>query len=268
MDYQDIIYTKVEGIATITLNRPDRMNAFSPEMSASIYRAVEDSDKDKEVRVLVITGTGRAFCAGADVKSMAERASQPSAEVSPGERGVNPEVGHVQLPVLMQRFRKPIIASINGVAVGGGLDLALCCDIRIASDKARFAEVFIRRGLIPAMGGTYFLPRLVGVDRACQLIWTGDMVDAKEAERIGLVTKVVPHEELESATRELAEKLAKGPPLAIQKAKEAIYKGLGMDLESTLRYVGSIVRELNKTEDHKEGARAFVEKREPVFRGE
>jgi len=266
MDYQDIIYTKVEGIATITLNRPDRMNAFSPEMSASIYRAVEDSDKDKEVRVLVITGTGRAFCAGA--KSMAERASQPSAEVSPGERGVNPEVGHVQLPVLMQRFRKPIIASINGVAVGGGLDLALCCDIRIASDKARFAEVFIRRGLIPAMGGTYFLPRLVGVDRACQLIWTGDMVDAKEAERIGLVTKVVPHEELESATRELAEKLAKGPPLAIQKAKEAIYKGLGMDLESTLRYVGSIVRELNKTEDHKEGARAFVEKREPVFRGE
>ena len=268
MDYQDIIYTKEGGIATITLNRPDRMNAFSPEMSASIYRAVEDAAEDKEVRVLVITGAGRAFCAGADVKAMAERTSQPSSQASPEERPRDPEAGHVQLPILMQRFQKPIIAAVNGVAVGGGLDLACSCDIRIASDRARFAEVFIRRGLIPAMGGTYFLPRLVGIDRACQLIWTGDMVDAEEAERIGLVTMVVPHEELESATRELAEKLVKGPPLAIQKAKRAIYEALGMDLQAALQYAGSAVVELRQTEDHKEGARAFVEKREPVFRGE
>lgn len=207
MDYQDIIYTKEKGIATITLNRPDRRNAFSPEMSESIYKAVQDAAKDDKAMVLVITGTGQAFCAGADVKAMAERSNQPSGEEREWKAG-----GHVSLPLLLHRFEKPVITAINGVAVGGGLDLALACDIRLASDKARFAEVFIRRGLIPGMGGTFFLSRLVGIDRACQLIWTGDMIDAKEAERIGLVTMVVPHEELESATRELAEKLAKAPP--------------------------------------------------------
>jgi 2-(1,2-epoxy-1,2-dihydrophenyl)acetyl-CoA isomerase len=263
MEYEDIIYTKEEGIATLTLNRPDKMNAFTPGMSASIQRAVNDAAQDSEVRVLVITGTERAFCAGADVKAMAQQPNQSGGE----ERGRNPEAASVQLPVLLQKFQKPVIAAINGVAVGGGLDLACACDIRIASDRARFAEVFIRRGLIPAMGGTYFLPRLVGIDKACQLIWTGDMVDAREAERIGLVTMVVPHEELESATKELAEKLAKGPPLAIQLAKRVIYEGLEMDLESTLKYVGSAIQTLWQTEDHREGARAFVEKREPVFKG-
>jgi len=266
MDYQDIIYTKDEGIATITLNRPDRMNAFSPAMSAGMYRAVEDAAKDTKVRVLVFTGTGRAFCSGADVKAMAEGSNRPQRE----ERERQPASGNmsISLHVLMQKCEKPIIAAVNGAAVGGGLDLALACDIRIASDRARFAELYIRRGMMPAAGGTFFLPRLVGIDRACLLIWTGDMIDAKEAERIGLVTMVVPHDELESATRELAEKLAKGPPLAIQRAKRAIYEGLDMDLESTLKYVSPLIREIQQTEDHKEGARAFVEKREPVFRGE
>ncbi len=263
MDYQDIIYTKEEGIATITLNRPDRRNAFSPAMRESIYKAVEDAANDNEVRVLVITGAGRAFCAGADVKAMAQKFDQPGSEEKRGEL----EAKHAPLSLFLQRFEKPIIASINGVAVGGGLNLACACDIRIASDRASFAAVFIRRGLIPAEGGTFFLPRLVGIDRACQLIWTGDMVNAKEAERIGLVTMVVPHEELESATRELAEKLAKGPPLAIQRAKRAIYEGLGMDLESAIEHASAAIKELHETEDHKEGARAFVEKREPVFKG-
>ncbi len=263
MDYQDIIYTKEESIATITLNRPDRRNAFSPEMLEGIYRALEDAAKDDKVRVLILTGTGQAFCTGGDVKAMAEEFNQPGEE----GKGREQKASDMPLYALVYRFEKPVIAAINGVAVGGGLDLALACDIRIASDKARFAEVYIRRGLIPAGGGTYFLPRLVGVDRACQLIWTGDMIDAREAERIGLVTMVVPHEDLESATRELAEKLAKGPPLAIQRAKRAIYEGLGMDLESTLEYVAPIMKELQQTEDHKEGARAFVEKREPLFKG-
>ena len=263
MDYQDILYTKEEGIATITLNRPDRMNALIPGILESIYKAVEDATKDEKVRVLVITGTGRAFCAGADVKAMADSLNQPGG--GGGEREA--EARHVLLDIILNKFEKPLIAAINGVTVGGGLDLALACDIRIASDRARFAEVHIRRGLIPAMGGIYLLPRLVGIDRACQLIWTGDMVDAKEAERIGLVTMVVPHEELESATMELAEKLAKGPPLAIRKAKRAIYEGLGMDLQSTQEYVTSALKELRGTEDHKEGARAFVEKRGAVFKG-
>ena len=263
MENQDFIYTKKEGIATITLNRPDKMNAFTPEMMDGIYRAVEDVRKDKEVKVLIITGTGRAFCSGADVKAMAQRFNQPGGEV----RGIA-EAERVSLYVLFQKCEKPIIAAVNGVAVGGGLDLACACDIRIASDKARFAELFIRRGMIPASGGTYFLPRLVGIDKALELIWTGDMVDAEEARRIGLVTTVVPHDELESATMELAEKLAKGPSLAIQTAKRVVYEGLDMDLESTLKHVASAVREITRTKDHEEGAKAFVEKREPVFRGE
>jgi len=263
MDYQGIIYTKEEGIATITFNRPDERNIFSPEMLESIYQALDDAAKDDKVRVLVITGTGQVFNTGGDVKAMVKQYDQPGKGVKGREQGVN----DIPLTTLVHRFEKPVIAAVNGVAAAGGLDLALACDIRIASDRARFAEVFIRRGRIPPSGGTYFLPRLVGIDRACLLIWTGDMIDAKEAERIGLVTMVVPHEDLENTTRDLAEKLAKGPPLAIQKAKCAIYEGLGMDLESTLKYVAPIFKELQDTEDHKEGARAFVEKREPVFKG-
>ncbi len=263
MEYKDIIYTKEDGIATITLNRPDRMNSFSHAMTLSIKKAVEDCAADDSVRVLVITATGRAFCAGADVKNMAANLDQ--GEDKPMDKQTEENV--FKLAEVLQNLEKPIIAAINGVAVGGGLDFACACDIRIASDTARFAEVFIRRGLIPGAGGTYFLPRLVGMDKACLLIWTGDMIDAREAERIGLVTKVVPHDELEHATRELAEKLAKGPPLAIRMAKRAIYQGLSMDLVTTLKYIAPMVRELWETEDHREGARAFVEKREPVFKG-
>ncbi len=263
MDYQGIIYTKEEGIATITLNRPERMNAFSPEMQDSIYKAIDDAAEDNNVRVLVLTGTGRAFCTGADVKAMADKASQSNSE----EVAKGPEVQRIPLYVLLHQFEKPVIAAINGIAVGGGFDLALGCDIRIASDKATFAEIFIRRGLIPAAGGVYFLPRLVGMDKALQLIWTGDMIDAKEAERIGLVTMVVPHEELGNATRELAEKLAKGAPLAINKSKKALYVGLENSLQATLDYASGINKELMATEDHKEGARAFVEKRAPIFKG-
>ncbi len=262
--YPDIIYTKDKHIATITLDRPDKMNSFSAAMTNSLNRAIEDASKDKNVRVIILTAKGRAFCAGADVKAMAESFDRPGTQ-----EGADRQMGErISTYSLMQKCNKPIICAVNGVAVGGGLDLALACDIRVASDKARFAEVFIRRGMIPASGGTYFLPRLVGIDRALLMVWTGDMVDAAEAEKIGLVTMVVPHDELEMAAMELAEKLAKGPPLAIQRAKRVIYDGLTMTLDESLKLIGPVVRELNQTEDHKEGARAFVEKREPVFRGE
>jgi enoyl-CoA hydratase/carnithine racemase len=264
MEYPEILYTKEAQIAKITLNRPDRMNSYGPVMSDSMKRAVTDASKDKKIRVIILTGTGRAFCSGADVKAMADRIDQPDADAI----FMKQIISRNSLFGLLRKCDKPIIAAVNGVAVGGGLDLALACDIRIASDKARFAELFVRRGLFPVSGGTYFLPRLIGVDKALMMLWTGDLVDAKEAERIGLVTMVVPHEELETTTLELAERLAKGPPLAIQRDKRAVYDGLKMDLDETLKYARVIQTELSQTKDHQEGTTAFVEKREPVFRGE
>ena len=264
MDYQDIIYDEKGGIATMTLNRPDKMNAFSTGMRESMYRVVEHISQDKRVRVLIITGAGRAFCSGADVQTLAGNANRPTNQQRPAEMGRE----RLSVHVLIQKCQKPIIAAINGVAAGAGLDLAMACDIRIASDKARFAELYIRRGIFPVEGGIYLLPRLVGVGRACELIWTGDMIDATEAASIGLVTRVVPHEELEIATKELAEKLAKAAPLAIQRSKQAIYSGLNMDFESSMKYIQPLMREILQSKDHKEGTQAFLEKREPVFRGE
>lgn len=264
MAYEDIVFTKDQRVATIRFNRPRAMNAFSPRMMREVSLAIEEVRDDRDMRVLVLTGTGRAFSTGADVKAMAEGRLFRDGNGESKSPEDDPRSNHV---LALRNLYKPVIAAINGYAVGAGLDLALACDIRIASDQAKLTEAYIRRGLIPVMAGTYFLPRLVGLDKACELIWTGDMVDAHEALEIGLVTKVVPHDELHDATRELAEKLAKGPPLAIEAAKRAIYDGLNMTLEETFSYTGKIMERLSKTEDHKEGARAFVEKREPSFTG-
>ena len=271
MDEEHLIYTKDEGIATLTMNRPKALNAFTWDMYRRIVDMLKDASSDEQVRVLVVTGRGRAFCVGADVKSLEQGFSTgPGTTADAGAKARNrASAGGTSdlVPVLLQSMNKPVIAAINGVTAGGGLDTACACDIRIASEKATFSSVFVRRGLLPTMGGTYFLPRLVGIDKACELIWTGDIIDAKEAERIGLVTRVVPHEELEAAIEELAAKLVKGPPLAIAKAKRVIYEGLNVDLESALNDIMRAYAELSQTEDHREALTAFLEKREPVFRG-
>ena len=261
MAEEDVLYRKENGIATITLNRPDKMNALIPEVVSGIYRTMEDAAANEEVRVIIITGTGQAFCSGGDVKAMAERATNPAATKS----STKSEQQRHHLALLFQGCSKPVIAAINGAAVGTGLDVALACDIRIASEKARFAEAYVRRGVLPANGGAYFLPRLVGIDKACQLIFTADIIDAAEAERIGLVTMVVPHEELGDTAIEMAEKIAKNSPQGVQYAKRAIYAGLNTDLETSLDYTVGIWHELKKTEDHKEGTVSFVEKRAPLF---
>jgi 2-(1,2-epoxy-1,2-dihydrophenyl)acetyl-CoA isomerase len=262
MEYRDIVYSREGAVATITLNRPDKGNSFSPEMIHSIERAVTDASTDNGVRVLVLTGAGRAFCSGGDVAAMADQSAASRAE---GTRDAVTE--GAPLYGLVHHFPKPTVAAVNGVCVGGGLEIALACDIRIASDKARFSEAFARRGLMPMGGGTYVLPRLVGLDRACMLIWTGDMIDAKEAERIGLVSKVVPQEDLSTAVSELTAKLARAAPLAVRAAKQAVYRGLGTDLDAALDWAVERNRQLANTDDHREGSRAFVEKREPVFKG-
>jgi len=259
MDYEHLVYTKADGIATMTINRPQKLNAFTPGMYQGMYDIIKEVESDKEVRVFVITGTGRAFCVGADVKSLEQGFASETANKA--------EQGSELLPIPLQRMAKPVIAAINGITAGGGLDAACACDIRIASERATFSSLFVRRGLLPTLGGTYFLPRLIGVDKACELIWTGDLIDAREAERIGLVTRVVPHEELEAATEELAVKLAKGPPLAIARSKQVIYKGLNMELKPALDDIMREWASLVQTEDHQEALRAFLEKREPVFKG-
>lgn len=265
MDYEHLSYTKEEGIATITLNRPQKLNAFTPAMYQGLSEIIEEVASDDDVRVLVITGKGRAFCVGADVKGLEQGLSKH--QQAPAQPEPSADMVRKILTVPLWGMDKPVIAAINGIAAGGGLDAACACDIRIASERATFSSVFVRRGIVPTMGGTYFLPRLIGVDKACEMIWTGDLIDAREAERIGLVTKVVPHDELEAATEELALKLVKGPPLAIAKSKRLIYSGLNTDLESALKDVIREYTVLSQTEDHREALRAFLEKREPVFKG-
>lgn len=265
MNYTEIIYTKTDTIATLRLNRPDNMNAFGRKMIQDLAHALKDAEDDEKIRVIILTGTGRAFCTGFDVKEMAKMAEKGESD--------SPEswfdgFSDSDFAIALQECPKPIIASLNGYAVGGGLEFALCCDIRIASDRGKFAELFVRRGVIPVAGGTYLLPRLVGIDKACEMIFTGEMINAQEAFRIGLVTKVVPHEELEDAVWDLAEKITKSAPLAVKAAKRAIYEGLSLNsLRDCIQKIQPVLEELYRTEDHKEGAVAFVEKREPLFKG-
>lgn len=264
MSYKTILLEKEENVSTITLNRPDRLNAHTDEMGLEIAEALRVADTDKETRVLVITGAGRAFCAGADVKAFAEAAEarkrgedRPSVSPSIIGRG----------PWLFRNFSKPIIASINGPAMGIGLTMALACDLRIAADMATLGAIFVRMGVMPEFGSTYNLPRLVGIAKACELVFTGKIIEAKEAFEIGLVNQVVPADQLKAATRELAASIAQWPPLAIQTSKRALYQGLDADLSAQLTLETMGLTSLFNTEDHAEAAKAFVEKRKPVFKG-
>jgi enoyl-CoA hydratase/carnithine racemase len=260
MAYETLILTVENGIATITLNRPDVLNALNTKASNELGAGVEEAGKDNAVKVLVITGAGRGFCAGGDLKDL------PLSPGEPMKSKATLEKWH-QILLGIRRLDKPVIAAVNGVAMGGGLDLALMCDMRIASENARFGESYVRIGGIPDSGGTYLLPRLIGTARAFELLLTGDIIDAKEAERIGLVDKVVPADKLESVTRELAARLAGGPPIAMGLIKKAIYLSETQDPESALRYIALMTSLNMETQDAKEGVIAFTEKRPPVYKG-
>ena len=264
MSYNTLILTKEEGVATLTLNRPEKLNAWDAEMGREALQAVEEIRRDSEVRVLVVTGAGRGFSSGADLTAMAQRE-----QTSPTERTTLSTLpGVVALAYELRNLDRPTIAAVNGVAAGAGFGIALACDIRIASDQARFSQIFVKRGLVPDTGSTYFLTKLLGTAKACELMFTGDFVDAAEAERLGIVNKVVPHDELMNETMALAKKIASGPPLTIELIKRAIYKGFSeTDLEHQLNFEMYLQRLAFATEDFKEGVTAFLEKREPKFQG-
>lgn len=261
---KELIFTEEQGIGTLTLNRPRKLNALTITMLDDMREVIERVDNNDTIKVLIITGNGRGFCSGADVTtpiSMKEMLGQ----VSRTRKEMIEPICYVAS--IIRGLSKPIIAAINGVAAGSGLSLALLCDIRIASDKAQFVAVWVRRGLIPDAGATYLLPRTIRIDKAMELSFTGEPVDAEEAKRIGLVSKVVPHDDLMKIAGELAVKIAKGPSVAIELMKRGIYRGLDNDLDTQLDFETYAQNLCFKTRDFKEGANAFREKREPYFKG-
>jgi 2-(1,2-epoxy-1,2-dihydrophenyl)acetyl-CoA isomerase len=268
MAFNTLIVTKEAGVATLTLNRPNKLNAWDEEMMQEGVQAVEEICSDLNVRVLVITGAGRAFSAGADVTSLAREAEK----LKTGESSVRDELsswpGIVTVAYRLRQIDRPVIAAINGVTAGAGFGLALACDIRIASDQARFSQIFVKRGLVPDTGSTYFLPRIVGTEKACELMFRGSVIDAYEAERLGIVSRVVPHGELMNEVMALARELANSAPIALGLTKRAIYKGASeIDLAAQMDLELYLDTLLFRTEDFREGVMSFLEKREPRFLG-
>jgi len=259
-----VLYQQRDGIVTLTLNRPETLNAMNEAMMGEIERILIELVADPAVRAVVLTGAGRAFSSGGDQK-------RGGAEVPPSFFEGDPGGALIErlnrCIVRMQRLPKPIVGSINGVAAGAGMNIALATDLRIASDTARFGEVFTRVGLVPDGGGTYFLPRLVGTAKAMEMILLADIIDASEALRIGLVNRVVPAEQLAQETLKLAERLAQGPTLAYGLAKTGLYQGLGMSLEDVLNMEARNQAIAARTPDRAEGVAAFLEKRPPRFTG-
>ena len=258
MNYKNIILEQKNGVAVIRLNRPEKLNGIDQLMCQELISATEAVSADAEVRVLVITGRGKAFCAGGDLESDMYDIKDP-VEL----KEVIMKFGQIALN--LRNMEKPVIAMVNGAAAGGGFGLALAADIIIASETARMGHVYVNIGAQSDTGAIYFLPRLVGLARAAELVFTGKVIDAKEAERIGLVNRVVPADQLEAETMKLASRIATGPSLAIGLAKKALYKCFTMEADSAIEYEadGHLLTMLS--DDMKEGIAAFKEKRSPVF---
>jgi 2-(1,2-epoxy-1,2-dihydrophenyl)acetyl-CoA isomerase len=249
-----------DGVATLTLNRPEARNALDMAMRRDLEEALTRLDGDAGVRVLVVRGAGEHFCAGGDVKFMRDN-PMTAAEGQSRVEAINRAI------LTLARFRAPTIAMVDGAAAGAGCNLALACDLVVASDRARFGELFARIGLIPDAGGTYFLPRRVGLARAKELVFTADIIDAREAERIGLINRVVPAADLERETSVLARRIAEGPPRVLAAAKTLLDRAPALDLESALHWEALTQGAMIATADHREGLRAFFEKRPARFTG-
>ncbi len=260
MDYENVLLHAEAPVGTITINRPDKLNALNARVMAELSQAAQDMDKDDNVRVVVITGAGeKAFVAGADIGELAKMQPVSGRDDSAFGQAVLFE---------LEKLSKPVIAAINGYALGGGCELALACDIRIASEKAKIGLPEVGLGILPGYGGTQRLGRIVGMGLAMELVLCGDPIGAAEAHRIGLVNKVVAPAELAAAAREMAEKLATRGPIALRLAKQAVQKSFDLDLKTGCEMESSYFGLLASTADMKEGMTAFLEKRKPSYKGQ
>jgi len=260
MGYQTLLVERKDAVATITLNRPQARNAIDLVMRRELLAALDEVEGDETARVLVLTGAGEHFCSGGDVKTMREKRST-AAEGRARVQLLN------RMVLRLVDFPRPTIAMVDGFAVGAGSNLALCCDLIVASDRAKFGEVFWKIGLVPDGGGTWLLPRVIGLPRAKELIFTADIIDAAEAARIGLVNRVVPAAELAATTRALAEKIAAGPPAVLRMAKHMVNRAATSDLASALDLEAFSQGVAISSEDHQEGISSFFDKRPPKFTG-
>jgi len=259
MEFKYILYEKSEGIATVTLNRPEALNAFSRDVVEEILQALEDIRNDENMRVVVLTGAGeKAFSAGADIKSMSGMTVLKARGLSlMGEK----------LCVALENFEKPVIAALNGYALGGGLEVAMSCDLCIASENARMGQTEINIGLIPGWGGTQRLTRLIGRTKAKELVFTGRMIDAKTAQQLGIINMAVPPDKFKETVRQFALELASKAPIAVRVAKTLINKGADIGLDSAVALEREGFGVVASTDDLKEGVSAFTEKRKPIFKG-
>jgi 2-(1,2-epoxy-1,2-dihydrophenyl)acetyl-CoA isomerase len=258
VSYETIIYEKSAGLATITLNRPQSLNAFVPQMNQEVLDALRNGERDQDVRCVMITGAGRAFCAGQDLKGRTPE-QKGSLGASLREK-YNPMIRQIR------QMETIVIAAVNGVAAGAGCNLALACDLRVASTEAKFIQSFVRVGLAPDSGGSFILPRLVGLSKAMELLLLGDTLDAQEAQRIGLVARVFSPTDFAASAKEIGERIAKAPR-GIGLIKRAVSHANLANLEADLEYEAAMQEIAGRSSDYDEGVRAFLEKRAPVFTG-
>jgi len=257
----ELIVDECDGVLTLTLNRPERLNAISGPMLAALSAELDRANTDPQIRVVVLTGAGRGFCAGLDLKARAD------GEGGEGATDLRLFDLHHTFPLVLHRMDKPVICALNGPAAGYGMDMALGCDIRIASDRAKLGAVFVRRGVLPESGGTWYLPRLVGWAKAAEIAFMGDVLDADRSLELGLVNRVVPHDDLMTEVAAVAARIASNAPYSVQATKRMMRLGMDETFETAVDHTYLQLRPMFTSEDFREGMTAFLERRDPEFRG-
>ena len=264
MSTPELIVERREGVLTLTLNRPERLNTISGPMLAALSAELDRANVDPEIRVVVLKGAGRGFCAGLDLKALDDDEDDGDDSGAPDLRLFDL---HNTPPLVLHRMDKPVICALNGAAAGYGMDLALGCDIRIASDQAKLGAVFVRRGVLPESGGTWYLPRLVGWAKAAEIAFLGEVLDAERSLELGLVNRVVPHERLSEEVAAMAARIASNAPYSVQATKRMMRLGLDETFETAVDHTYLQLRPMFGSEDFREGMAAFLERRDPSFRG-